>query len=209
MEPGPTTLAQSQGRTEQRRDSAMGRTRRLPRPCNLERTTGVGLPDPTRGIPGPRWPNPTGNLPGVDPDPPTLRGRERTEPLGAEPRRWILCGPNVASPRRPLRYDLAVQPQPLPGQRSRTQRGRGELRPPNPQLDGGRSDGRRAGGVLPRSRTEPRTYPVPGRQPSPTPTQEKTPASKPIGELADITFLRSSGVTWMRLTYSRPRCPGP
>src|SRR3954467_14496019 len=39
LEPRPPTLAQSQGRAEQRRAPAMGRARRLPRPRDLEGTT--------------------------------------------------------------------------------------------------------------------------------------------------------------------------
>src|SRR3954470_23283489 len=45
LEPRATTLAQSQGRTEQRSDPAMGRDQRLSRPRDLERSPGLGRPD--------------------------------------------------------------------------------------------------------------------------------------------------------------------
>ena len=74
-------------------------------------------------------PNPAGNLPGTDPDPPPLRGRERADALGTEPRRCVPRRPNVAPPRRPLRHDLAVQPRSLLGQSPRGQGGPGEFDP--------------------------------------------------------------------------------
>src|ERR1035437_333697 len=208
LEPRTTALAQAQGRADQRRDPAMGRNRLLPRPRDLERTPGLGVPPAARAVPGPGRPDPAGDLPGTDAHRPAVLGGERTDALATEPCRCVPCREIVAPPGRPVWFDLAVQPRPHLGQGPRGQGGPGPFRPGDPALGRVRRVEWRAAGAVHRTRAEPGTHPVAGSQPPPSPAHEKTRPIEPINDLSDITFLRSGGVTRLRVTKTPPRPPG-